>query len=303
MKMMHTSGFTESERINYLPIIYSNVLTSLRAIFEKINMLDESISCTTDVKCVENYIDKLQQAGGLLKGVTNIPQNISQSIAVILADNKIKYYVANAHHYGFSDSASYFFDNFQRISGPKYVPSVDDIIRSRVKTVGVYEIEFVYKSFRFQLTDVGGQKSERRKWLYCFQDCDMVLFVASLCDYCSTMEEDSETNRFDDSLSIFRTLLANQIFSSTTFVLILNKSDLFEKTIKSKPLSSVFPDYKGDDSFHSSCQYILDKFLKLNTDENRYIYHHITCATDSLNVEFVFRSVADSLIKDELNMI
>jgi hypothetical protein len=52
------------------------------------------------------------------------------------------------------------------IARPDYVPSVEDILLSRVRTTGISEESFVMKNREFLVTDVGGQKNERRKWIH-----------------------------------------------------------------------------------------------------------------------------------------
>lgn len=41
-----------------------------------------------------------------------------------------------------------------------------------------------------RLYDVGGQRSERRKWLSCFEGIQAVLFVVALSSYDMTLMED-----------------------------------------------------------------------------------------------------------------
>ena len=52
------------------------------------------------------------------------------------------------------------------------------------------------------MVDVGGQKSERRKWIHCFQDVTSILFLVSLSGYDQCLVEDKE------SVSIFSLLFS-----------------------------------------------------------------------------------------------
>lgn len=40
------------------------------------------------------------------------------------------------------------------------------------------------------MLDVGGQRSERRKWIHCFDGVTVVLFCASLSEYDQVLRED-----------------------------------------------------------------------------------------------------------------
>jgi len=40
--------------------------------------------------------------------------------------------------------------------------------------------------------DVGGQRSERRKWIHCFEDVHAVIFVAALSGFDIVLAEDDE---------------------------------------------------------------------------------------------------------------
>jgi hypothetical protein len=62
-----------------------------------------------------------------------------------------------------------YFDNIDRIGAPDYSPTEQDVLRSRAKTTGIIEIEFQAYGTNFRMVDVGGQRSERKKWMHCFQ--------------------------------------------------------------------------------------------------------------------------------------
>ena len=81
------------------------------------------------------------------------------------------------------DSVPYFLKNVDRLSTPNYLPSTDDVLRARVRTSGVVSKEFSLKNSEFRLYDVGGQRSERRRWLQFFDHVTAIVFVAAISEY------------------------------------------------------------------------------------------------------------------------
>lgn len=82
--------------------------------------------------------------------------------------------------YQLNDSAAYFFDGLDRFIQPDYCPTVDDVLRVRVRSTGIEEAIFSFDKMTFKVMDVGGQRSERKKWIHCFDSVTAVLFCASL---------------------------------------------------------------------------------------------------------------------------
>ncbi|KAI4895670.1 hypothetical protein NFI96_029730 [Prochilodus magdalenae] len=66
--------------------------------------------------------------------------------------------------------------------------------------------------------DVGGQRTERRKWISCFEDVRAVLFVVALSGYDMTLVEDPSMNRLQESLKLFSSICNNVFFRSTSMV-------------------------------------------------------------------------------------
>jgi hypothetical protein len=58
------------------------------------------------------------------------------------------------------------------------------------------------------IPQVGGQKSERRKWIHCFQDVTSILFLVSLSGYDQCLVEDRDAVRFRFRISFLRSFLA-----------------------------------------------------------------------------------------------
>ena len=93
--------------------------------------------------------------------------------------------------------------------------------------------------------DVGGQRSERKKWIHCFEGVTAIIFCVALSGYDLVLAEDEEMNRMMESMKLFDSICNNKWFVETSIILFLNKKDLFEQKIKYSPLSICFPEYKG----------------------------------------------------------
>jgi len=65
-----------------------------------------------------------------------------------------------------------------------YLPTDQDILRSRVKTTGITEMTSKVRELMYKLFDVGGQQSEWKKWIHCFVNVTALVFLVSLskCD-------------------------------------------------------------------------------------------------------------------------
>jgi hypothetical protein len=86
-------------------------------------------------------------------------------------------------------------ERIEEIAKSDYVPSVDDILFSRIRTSGIIEERFMINNVTYMFFDVGGQRNERRKWLACFSEVTAVIFVVALSEYDQKMFEDEDMNR------------------------------------------------------------------------------------------------------------
>ncbi|KFP48315.1 Guanine nucleotide-binding protein G(t) subunit alpha-3, partial [Cathartes aura] len=208
---------------------------------------------------------------------------------------------ARAAEYQLNDSAAYYLNDLDRLAMPDYVPSEQDVLHSRVKTTGIIETQFSFKDLNFRMFDVGGQRSERKKWIHCFEGVTCIIFCAALSAYDMVLVEDKEVNRMHESLQLFNSICNHKCFAATSIVLFLNKKDLFQEKIKKVHLNICFPEYNGLNTFEDAGNYIKKQFLDLNIrKEDKEIYSHLTCATDTQNVKFVFDAVTDIIIKENL---
>jgi len=89
------------------------------------------------------------------------------------------------------------------------------------------------------------------------------------------------------------------ILKKTAMILFLNKRDLFYEKIQQVPLTVCFPDYKEPNDYEHAAAYIEAQFIVRNK-QNKKIYTHLTCATDTSNIQAVFNAVKDIIVSDSL---
>ncbi|KAJ7061245.1 heterotrimeric G protein alpha subunit 4 [Mycena amicta] len=217
---------------------------------------------------------------------------------------------SRANEVAFPENLPYLIASLPRLFSADYVPSDQDIVRTRARTIGITETVFKLRGQELLIVDVGGQKSERRKWIHCFQDVTSIVFLASLSGYDQCLVEDRErsssssapiTNQMQDAMTIWDSICHSNWFKQTSIVLFLNKDDLFQKKIRTSPIKKHFPDFDGEagnavvgrDYFKKRFGRIAQKASAsmIVKGRPREVYTHITNATDTALLRVVMAAV------------
>ncbi len=180
------------------------------------------------------------------------------------------------------ESAEYWFENLYRISQTDYVPSIQDIMRLRIKTTGVLESK-VYDAASGTTVNMilmGSQRNERKKWMTIIRGrrIGAILFVIALSEYNQTLYENDVTNRLYESICVFSEMLNSNSLSDVPVYLFLNKCDVFTEKLRGErysDLSQVFPNLPPDlrkDELKQRGVYLLpksyDSCVLVNWQEN-----------------------------------
>jgi len=83
---------------------------------------------------------------------------------------------------GLTIPASYF-DSIDRIAHPRYVPSDQDILRSRAKAPFITEVTFIKRDLKYRIFDLGRSPSNEKKWIHYFDNVDALIFLVPLGAY------------------------------------------------------------------------------------------------------------------------
>jgi len=293
MKIIHLDGFSEQERLHYRPVVIANTVQSIKALI----LASEKFGfhLLQPVAELAANIVKLNAVS------VDFNQALGQDIKTVWSDPSIQAAYQRQAEFQLPGVAEYCFSNIDRFAAPDYVPTVQDALRCRARTTGIIETVFTVENLVFGMVDVGGQRSERRKWIKCFQDVTAVLFVVAMNEYDMKLFEDDAVNRMHESLALFDEICNSVWFKNTTLLLFLNKSDLFREKITRVPLSLCFPEAPVElNTFDRGSDFLKSKFLERNNGRARDIYVHVTCATDTDAVRLVFTAVKDAILKELL---
>ena len=204
LKILHQNGFTEQEIKEYIPLIHQNLLEIGRNIIQArtrfnvglepgCDLTQQDLSETLSYEIPRNYTGQFPaDIAGVISELWSLPSTQE----LINGPNASKFYLM--------DSTPYFMENFSRITSPNYRPTQQDILRSRQMTSGIFDTVIDMGSdIKMHIYDVGGQRSERKKWIHCFDNVTLVIFCVSLSEYDQSLMEDKNQNRFQESLVLF----------------------------------------------------------------------------------------------------
>ncbi|CEG66869.1 Putative Guanine nucleotide-binding protein alpha subunit [Rhizopus microsporus] len=241
MKLIHDGGYSRDEREAFKEIIFSNAVQSMRVILEAMDNMGVSFSVPQNKHHASIILDLPTQIER-----ESLPPEVALAIKTLWKDPNLLSVFDRSREYQLNDSAKYYFDSIDRIGEVSYVPTDQDVLRSRVKTTGITETTFVIGDLTYRMFDVGGQRSERKKWIHCFENVTAIIFLVAISEYDQVLIEDETVNRMQEALTLFDSICNSRWFVKTSIILFLNKIDIFKEKLQRHPLKESFSDFTGN---------------------------------------------------------
>ncbi|KAA8651820.1 guanine nucleotide-binding protein subunit alpha gpaB [Aspergillus tanneri] len=295
MKIIHQNGYSPQELSLYRLTVYKNLMECAKSL---IGAYDQ-FSVEPSSQKVRDYIQFISDYNIDPDPNTPLDPKVGDAITYIWNDPCTATVLDHQNEFYLMDSAPYFFEEAKRISSRNYAPNVNDVLRARTKTTGIYETRFSMGQLSIHMFDVGGQRSERKKWIHCFENVTSIIFCVALSEYDQVLLEESNQNRMMESLVLFDSVVNSRWFMRTSIILFLNKVDLFRQKLPRSPLSNYFPDYSGGNDVNRAAKYLLWRFNQVNR-AHLNLYPHLTQATDTTNIRLVFAAVKETILQNAL---
>ncbi|KAM3378999.1 guanine nucleotide-binding protein alpha-1 subunit isoform X1 [Capsicum galapagoense] len=274
IKLLFQTGFDEEELKNYIPVIHANVYQTIKILHDGSKELAQNeLEASKYLLSAENKEigEKLSEIGGRLD-YPHLTNDLVQDIEALWKDPAIQETLLRGNELQVPDCAHYFMENLLRFSDLHYLPTKEDVLFARIRTTGVVEIQFSpvgenkKSEEAYRLFDVGGQRNERRKWIHLFEGVTAVIFCAAISEYDQTLFEEERKNRLMETKELFEWVLKQPCFEKTSFMLFLNKFDIFEQKVLKVPLNACewFKDYQpvstGKQEIEHAYEFVKKKF-------------------------------------------
>ncbi|KAI0262728.1 guanine nucleotide binding protein, alpha subunit [Gloeopeniophorella convolvens] len=205
------------------------------------------------------------------------------------------------------EEPGFFLNDIERIAAREYEPSDNDVIRARLRTLGVQEYSFWVEQagHEWLMYDVGGTRSSRAHWYPYFDDMDAIIFLAPISSFDERLREDRRVNRLEDTYMLWQTLCSLQMLAKTQIILFLNKCDLLEQKLRAgvKVRTHVpsFGARRNDvETVKKYFQSHFKEIAKQHSPEPRRFYVHLTSVVDTRSTGATLRTVEDGILRASL---
>jgi len=285
-------GISEREKNDYTSAIRRNCIEVIQVLLEAGKNLNIPLG-DPDLNADAKEI-------AALGSDATLTEELGQKVAKLWKDDGIQAVYARRDEFWLLDATNYFLNEVTRIADEYYELTEDDMVMTRIRTTGIVITSIREDPYSYDVVDVGGQRSERRKWIHCFDDVSAIIFLEGLSGYNQVLFEDSTMNRMQESLQLFEEIVKNPLFQKIPMFVFLNKKDLFEDMIKKHSLRVCFPDYDGPDGDpRPAIEYIERKYRDIMNRHipGKAVYINVIAARVRMDMKIAFGEVKETLKK------
>ncbi|KAI8951236.1 G-protein alpha subunit-domain-containing protein [Xylaria longipes] len=236
--------FTEAERVrqdqSYIrTLVWQNALDSVRVVLramEELNMdseltasarrllLEPCSECDRDPALNPQHTAEVASEVSFLRFVTGL-QEASRWRGT----------------YQFHDNGEYYFENINRLAeqaAHRLAATDGDLLRTQVTTTGIHQVIIPYRGSQFCVYDLGGERSERKKWIHAFENVSVVIYPVDTTGYRRSMREDADGDRMREQFMIFESCANSYWFAQSSFIIVFTKMDLLTQYMKEEDVDA-----------------------------------------------------------------
>ena len=190
LRQIHGEGFSDDDKKEFIPHIHSQLINEMKSALniyidynlrqkqreqkeqeknDNYNEYDDDLLLFDNLMLESSELNSTEAADQLLaykynkkKGV--ITNDIIECIKLLWNEPIIREIYEKRNITRLETSSAHFWNKLDKIRNPNYLPTEEDILLCRYITTGLHEMTFEIDNDTLSIIDVGGQKSQRRKW-------------------------------------------------------------------------------------------------------------------------------------------
>jgi hypothetical protein len=213
MKLLYGKKASDAERRGVTNVIHCNIIQSMQIMLGQIDCLQKDNATTVESESSDSTIDSTADQARTsfsirlndkdcrsaankireLRMYDKLTPALAQDLKLLWNSKAVQQMYELRHTYQLPDSTNFYMSKLNEITAPDYLPSDEDMLRSRVRTSGIVEEKYVIDGVKFSMYDVGGQRNERKKWIHCFEDVTAIIFCVAMSEYDQVLHEDETT--------------------------------------------------------------------------------------------------------------
>jgi GTPase SAR1 family protein len=249
--------------------------------------------------CIDSMTDAERALANQLKGhdpsVNGYSMKDAQDVDKLWKSKAMQEVWANRRNFWLLSNGDFYLENCVRFAdkpGNPYVPTNKDMAKSRKKTTGVNVSSFFEKAskwgdtfsdpklnpgdvlqLKWDVVDVGGQRSERRKWMAYFDNVQAVFFVLNLNGYQEVCYEDETKLKIHESMELFRDTFQQAkgqglSVEGIPVYVVFNKLDFYVENFNADNFKECFRDCGNVNSPEQGVEHMQQKFRDVAQNES-----------------------------------
>ncbi|KAJ3069809.1 hypothetical protein HDU98_007139, partial [Podochytrium sp. JEL0797] len=256
MRLIHNVVFTEDEYVGFRSGIFMNIITCSKSLIHAMDTLKIPYGFVPPVVPIKSHENEAKPAEVSDENSTPAPISIAvensapaeppteSKDATDLDEAPVEPLIKRMDPAALAAREAYAnIDPEIGQVGP--VPeAAADILNARMMTTSISETRFEVQGVTFRVFDVGGQRSQRKKWAPYFDDVRAIIYLVAINSYDQVCFEDTSANRMVESLNVFKSMCNHPMFKSTAIILFMNKIDLFRTKLETAMIADHFPEFE-----------------------------------------------------------
>jgi len=294
LELLNDNAFNGEDLNDYRILIYKQIIKDIKTLLSKIELLIPS--STYNQNTARTILD-IQDKANLAEFERQLSTSLWTDIRTLWTDSSFQLAYTHKNQFYIDDTLKYYLDAIDRISNPNYIPTSQDVLRTRLKKSPIIEENFRYNHLVFKFIDVE-LKNDLRKLTHCFQDVFAIIFCINLLDYRKT--HDDNTNKMKETMKQVSEIANSKWLEKKPIVFVYTHVKEFKQKLQEIDLNTCFSDYSGGNNFDTAIEFIKRQFAVLpmssESGNNHDIFSQTVDALDSHAVIKVFNLISDHFV-------